>query len=70
MPDVELADLRELLGRTRLPDQAPDAPSAYGTDVGYMRKLVAYWCNAFDWRAQEARLNQFPQYKKCPTSVS
>ena len=70
MPDVELADLRELLGRTRLPDQAPDAPSAYGTDVGYMRKLVAYWCNAFDWRAQEARLNRFQPYKMGPTSVS
>jgi microsomal epoxide hydrolase len=28
-----------------------------------MRSLVAYWRDGFDWRAQEARLNGFPQYK-------
>jgi microsomal epoxide hydrolase len=27
-----------------------------------MRELVAYWRGGFDWRAQEARLNAFPQY--------
>jgi pimeloyl-ACP methyl ester carboxylesterase len=61
--DADLADLRERLGRTRLPDQAPDAPWAYGTDVGYMRGLIDYWRSGFDWRAQEARLNALPQYK-------
>ena len=28
-----------------------------------MRDLVAYWREAFDWRAQESALNAFPQYK-------
>jgi microsomal epoxide hydrolase len=63
VPDEALADLRERLARTRFPDQAPGEPWAYGTDVGYMRELVAYWRDGFDWRAQEARLNAFPQYK-------
>jgi microsomal epoxide hydrolase len=27
-----------------------------------LRELVAYWRDRFDWRAQEARLNEFPQY--------
>ena len=62
-PDAALADLRERLARTRFPDQAPDAPWAYGTDVGYLRGLVEYWRDRFDWRAEEARLNAFPQFK-------
>ena len=28
-----------------------------------MRGLIDYWGEKFDWRAQEARLNAFPQYK-------
>ena len=63
VPDEAIADLRDRLGRTRFPDQAPGAPWAYGSDVGYMRELVSYWRADFDWRAQEARLNVFPQFK-------
>jgi pimeloyl-ACP methyl ester carboxylesterase len=61
--DEAIADLRERLGRTRYPDQAPGAPWAYGTDVGYLQQFVEYWRTAFDWRAEEARLNAFAQYK-------
>jgi pimeloyl-ACP methyl ester carboxylesterase len=63
VPDAVLADLRDRLSRTRLPDQAPGVPWAYGTDVTYMSDLVEYWRDHFDWRIQEARLNAFPQYK-------
>jgi pimeloyl-ACP methyl ester carboxylesterase len=35
----------------------------YGTDVAWMVGLIDYWGEKFDWRAQEARLNAFPQYK-------
>ena len=61
--DTAIADLKDRLSRTRLPDQAPGEPWAYGTDVAYLEDLVAYWRSAFDWRAQEARLNAIPQYK-------
>ena len=61
--DAAIADLRERLGHTRFPDQGPGEPWAHGTDLDYMRGLVAYWQRDFDWRAQEARLNAFPQYK-------
>jgi microsomal epoxide hydrolase len=63
VPDEEIADLRARLVRTRFPDQAPDTGWAYGTDVGYLRDFVNYWLSSFDWRAQEARLNAFPQFK-------
>ena len=63
VPDAALTDLRERLARTRFPDQTPGEPWAYGTDLGYLRGLVAYWRDRFDWRAQEARLNAWPQFK-------
>jgi pimeloyl-ACP methyl ester carboxylesterase len=63
VPDPAIADLHERLARTRFPDQAPGEKWAYGTDVDYLRGLVEYWRTGFDWRAQEARLNAFPQFK-------
>jgi Epoxide hydrolase N terminus len=59
----DIVELRERLRRTRFPDQAPGPAWAYGTDVRWMRRLVEYWRDDFDWRAQEARLNAFAQYK-------
>jgi len=63
VPEAAIADLRERLARTRFPDQAPGPAWAYGTEVDYLRDLIGYWHDAFDWRTQEARLNAFPQYK-------
>jgi pimeloyl-ACP methyl ester carboxylesterase len=63
VPDKAITDLRERLARTRFPDQAQGAAWAYGTDVAYMREFVSHWRDGFDWRAQEARLNAFPQYR-------
>ncbi len=61
--DDAIADLKQRLAGTRYPDQAPGEPWAYGTDVTWLRKLIDYWGHEFDWRAQEARLNAFPQFK-------
>ncbi|HEY2615908.1 MAG TPA: epoxide hydrolase [Acetobacteraceae bacterium] len=61
--DAAINDLRGRLFRTRLPDQAPGDPWEYGTSVDYLNGLIEHWRNGFDWRAQEARLNAFPQYK-------
>ena len=63
VPAADIADLRERLGRTRFPDQAPGPAWEYGTDVAWMRELLEYWRDDFEWRAQEARLNAFAQYK-------
>lgn len=34
----------------------------YGTNLGYMKDLCAYWVDEFDWRKQEGALNRFPQF--------
>lgn len=57
-----LDDLRNRLQRVRWPDEAPEAPWAYGTSVGFMRELVAHWIDCYDWRATEAGLNAWPQF--------
>ena len=61
--DSALHDLRQRLARTRFPDQPPGEPWACGTDVDYLKHLVAHWHGRFDWRKQEARLNAFPQFR-------
>jgi microsomal epoxide hydrolase len=63
MPEPALADLRERLARTRLPDEPPLEPWATGTSLSYLKELLSYWRTTFDWRAQEARINRWPQYK-------
>ncbi|HYC21261.1 MAG TPA: epoxide hydrolase [Candidatus Bathyarchaeia archaeon] len=61
--DAVLADLRERLARTRFPDEIPGSGWGYGTNLGYARELVAYWKDRYDWRAAEARINAFKQFR-------
>ena len=63
IPDTVLADLRERLARTRFPDEIPESGWTYGTNLAYLRDLVAYWRDRYDWRAAEAALNRFPQFR-------
>ncbi len=63
VPDAVLADLRERLARTRFPDEIAEAGWTYGTNLAYLRDLVAHWSERYDWRAAEAALNAFPQWK-------
>jgi pimeloyl-ACP methyl ester carboxylesterase len=63
IPDETLQDLRERLTRVRWPDEPPGAPWSTGSSVAYMQDLVGYWRDRFDWRAQEAALNRFRQFK-------
>lgn len=61
--DSVLGDLRERLERTRFPDEIPGSGWSYGTDLAYMRELVAYWKDRYDWRAAEERLNRLHHFK-------
>ena len=63
VPDAVLQDLKTRLRNTRLPQEIPNTGWDYGTDLAYLRSLVAYWRDRFDWRAQERKLNALPQFK-------
>jgi microsomal epoxide hydrolase len=63
VPQTTLDDLHERLARTRWPDEAEDTGWSYGTNLSYLQELVHYWQHSYDWRAQEAKLNQFAQFR-------
>lgn len=56
-----LTDLSERLNQTRWTDE-PTNDWSYGTNLVYLKKLVKYWENQYDWRKQEKLLNQYPQF--------
>jgi pimeloyl-ACP methyl ester carboxylesterase len=62
IPQADLDDLHRRLDATRFPDEIPGFGWRRGVPLDYLNKLVGYWRNTFDWRAQEARLNQLPQF--------
>jgi pimeloyl-ACP methyl ester carboxylesterase len=60
--DEELAELHRRLSRVRWPPDSTGAPWSMGTDLAYLRQLVAHWRDHYDWRVHEAALNAFDQY--------
>lgn len=62
IPQADLDDLHERLDRVRWPDELPDVGWDLGIPLARVRELATYWREKFDWRAQEAALNQYPQY--------
>lgn len=75
IPQADLDDLRYRLEHTRWanelpPGQVKDLPTAgpvrpgwqYGVPLSYVQPLVEYWRTGYDWRAWEAKLNEYPQF--------
>ena len=63
VPDSVLTDLKRRLAQARFADELSDAGWDYGTNLAYLKSLVDYWRDKYDWRAQEKRLNAFDQFK-------
>ncbi len=59
--DADLRDLSERLARARFPQPTAGSWQA-GTDPAYLRELVGYCGDGFDWRARERELNAVPQF--------
>lgn len=62
VPQADLDDLKERLKRTRWANELSDAGDDYGLTVKYVKQLVEYWRDKYDWRRVEAELNQYPQF--------
>jgi Epoxide hydrolase N terminus len=61
--DAALADLRSRLARTRWLEPIPGEPWELGTDTATLERLVERWASAYDWRAQEAAMNELPHFR-------
>ena len=57
-----LDDLTLRLQRTRYARPTPPSDRDAGISPLYLRGLVDYWRERFDWRAAEARVNSYPQF--------
>jgi epoxide hydrolase len=62
VPEAQLDDLRERLKRTRWPDEIGENGWDYGVPLAYVKELAEHWSTDYDWRAHEARLNEYPQF--------
>jgi pimeloyl-ACP methyl ester carboxylesterase len=62
IPQADLDDLHERLTHVRWPNELPGVDWSRGVPLDYLKNLAGYWRDAYDWRAWEAKLNQFPQF--------
>ena len=63
IPQPDLDDLRRRLAATRWADDFGNADWRYGVERDWLAEMVAYWRDRFDWRAQEAAMNQYPHFR-------
>ena len=63
IPDADLDDLRDRLHRTRWPEADTVDGWSQGVPLAYLQELCEYWADGYDWRATEARLNAFSQFR-------
>jgi len=60
--DASIDDLKQRLARTRWLETIDCLGWREGTDAAFLKRLVSYWQHTFDWRRQETKLNQLPQF--------
>ena len=63
VPEERIQRLNQQIALADFPDELPDVePWSRGTPLADLKRLAAYWRNGFDWRKQEAKINELPQY--------
>jgi pimeloyl-ACP methyl ester carboxylesterase len=62
IPQADLEYLHDRLASARWPGELPGVGWTRGMPLGDLKELAGYWRTQYDWRAQEARLNQYPQF--------
>jgi pimeloyl-ACP methyl ester carboxylesterase len=61
-PETKLADLRQRLAQTRLPDKETVTDYSQGVPLKTVQQVLSYWQSAYDWRKVETRINAFPNF--------
>ena len=63
VPKETLNDLRRRLDSARWAEDFANDDWGYGTNGAYLKTLVDYWRNGYDWRKQERAINAIPQFR-------
>nr|XP_060500896.1 epoxide hydrolase 1 [Panthera onca] len=61
--DEEIKDLHRRIDGTRLTPPLEDSRFHYGFNSNYLKKILSYWRNEFDWGKQVEMLNRYPHFK-------
>lgn len=61
--DEEINDLYRRIEKVRLTSPLEDSRFHYGFNSNYLKKVLSYWRNEFDWRKQVEILNRYPHFK-------
>ena len=60
--EEQIEDLHRRIDCTRLPELLEGGNWALGTDGGYLRSLLGYWRDEYNWARKETELNRYPQF--------
>ena len=60
--DSDLQDLDQRLALARFPEKETPDDWSQGVPLEYMREVVDYWRDDYDWRRAESRINAFDQF--------
>ncbi|KAK4695688.1 hypothetical protein P7C71_g2113, partial [Lecanoromycetidae sp. Uapishka_2] len=63
VPEGKLQKLAQKLENTDFPDELDQAGWNYGAPLADVKRLTAYWKDKYDWRKQEAKINELPNFK-------
>jgi pimeloyl-ACP methyl ester carboxylesterase len=61
-PEAALADLRQRLTQTRLPESETVTDYSQGVPLKTVQQVLRYWQTDYDWRKVEARVNALPNF--------
>lgn len=61
--DSELEDIKQRLKNVRYTNEISPQNDDMGLSVKYIKDLVEYWKNDYDWHKVEAELNAIPQFQ-------
>lgn len=63
IPQARVDDMRRRLSATSWPGDFGNDDWRYGVEEKWLKDMVRYWANDYDWRKDEARMNAWPHYR-------
>lgn len=63
IPETDVLELKARLRAVRLADDFANADWRFGVERGWLKDMLAYWADDYDWRAEEAAINRLPHHR-------
>ena len=60
--EKEIENLKQRIRNTKFPSPLNNEDWELGVNDSYMKSLLDYWSDGYDWKIKEKELNQYPQF--------